>query len=220
VAEVAKPATATKPAAAAKPMSAAPRRGFAIPTIAIGVVALVLVFAGQKLIHRSPEASTEPMASVVEQPEARPKAQQIKAPQPAESVGATRSEASGVQPVIVAPTPKPVAKGAAGEIARGAVAHQALPNVPQNALNTIQGAVRVGVRVQVDAAGKVVGADLDSAGPSKYFAGLAMKAARDWQFTPPKVDGQNASSEWILRFEFAQDGTKATAIQKVPLGNL
>ena len=78
--------------------------------------------------------------------------------------------------------------------------------MPQSALSTIQGAVRVGVRVQVDATGKVARADLESAGPSKYFANLAMKAARDWQFTPAKVDGQNASSEWILRFEFAQDG--------------
>ena len=90
--------------------------------------------------------------------------------------------------------------------------HQVLPAAPQSALNTIRGAVRVGVRVQVDASGKVVGADLDSAGPSKYFANLAMKAARDWAFAPAKVGGQNASSEWILRFEFAQDGTTVTPV--------
>jgi TonB family protein len=72
------------------------------------------------------------------------------------------------------------------------------------------------VKVQVDASGKVVAADLDSAGPSKYFANLAMKAARDWEFTPAKVDGENAASEWILRFEFAQDGTKVTPAEKAP----
>ncbi len=219
MAEVAKPAKQAKPAAAAKPMSAAPSRGFAIPTIAIGAVALVVVFAGQKLWHRSPEASPEPTALAVEQPVAPPKAKPIK-PQPAETVGAKRSDAGGAQPVISAPAPKPVAKSSAGETARGAVVHQVMPNVSQSALNTIQGSVRVGVRVQVDASGKVVGADLDSAGPSKYFAGLAMKAARDWQFTPAKVDGQNAPSEWVLRFEFAQDGTKVTPVQKAPLGNL
>ena len=218
VAEVTKAAMPAKPTVAAKPMSAAPRRGFAIPTIAIGAVALVAVFAAQKLWHRGTETSPEPVASAVEQPDAPPKAKLV-APQPAESIGAKRSEASGAQPVILAPPSKPVAKSAVGGIARGAVAHQVLPNVPQNALNTIQGSVRVGVRVQVDASGKVVGADLDSAGPSKYFAGLAMKAARDWQFIPPKVDGQGASSEWILRFEFAQDGTKVTPSQKVPLSN-
>jgi TonB family protein len=220
VAEVAKPATPAKPPAAAKPMSAAPRRGFAIPTIAIGAVALVAVFAGQKLWHRSPEVSPEPTVSAVEQPEAPPKAKLVEPTKPAETVGAKRSDASGAQPVLSAPAPKPAAKSAGGEIARGAVAHQVLPNVPQSALNTIQGSVRVGVRVRVDTSGKVVGADLDSAGPSKYFAGLAMKAARDWQFTPAKVDGQNASSEWVLRFEFAQDGAKVTPVQKAPLGNL
>ncbi|MDR3721260.1 MAG: TonB family protein, partial [Candidatus Acidoferrales bacterium] len=79
--------------------------------------------------------------------------------------------------------------------------------------DTFRGAVRVGVRVRVDASGKVASADLDSAGPSKYFANLAVKAARNWEFTPAKVDGQNAPSEWLLRFEFAQDGTKVTSVQ-------
>ncbi len=203
--EVTKPPMQAKPAAAPKPMSASPRRSFAIPTIAIGAVALVVVFAAQKLWHRSPEASPEPTTSAVEQPEAPPKSKPIEPLQPAEKpVAATAAQ------------PKPTAKVATGEFVRGAVVHQALPVVPQSALNTIQGAVRVGVRVQVDASGKVVGADLDSAGPSKYFAGLAMKAARDWQFTPAKVDGENAASEWMLRFEFAQDGTKVTPTEKAP----
>ena len=110
-------------------------------------------------------------------------------------------------------------KRPSGGFAGGAVLHQALPAVPRSALETIRGEVRVGVRVQVDGSGKVVGVDLDSAGPSKYFANLAMKAARDWQFTPAKVNGQNTPSEWILRFEFAQDATKVTPVEKMPLGN-
>jgi TonB family protein len=88
--------------------------------------------------------------------------------------------------------------------------------VPQSASETIRGTVRVGVRVQVDPSGKVVGAVLDSTGPSKYFANLAIKAARGWEFTPAKVDGENAASEWILRFDFAQDGTKVTPVEKTP----
>ena len=104
-------------------------------------------------------------------------------------------------------------KKASGDVVRGAVLHQVLPDAPQSALDTIRGAVRVGVRVHVDASGRVVGTDLDSAGPSKYFANLAVKAARNWEFTPAKVDGQNAPSEWVLRFEFAQDGAKVTSVQ-------
>jgi TonB family protein len=108
---------------------------------------------------------------------------------------------------------------ASGEFTRGVVIHQALPAVPKSARATIRGAVRVNVRVQVDASGKVVGVNLDSPGPSRYFANLAAKAAGDWQFAPAKVGGQNASSEWILGFEFAPDGTKVTPVEMVPLGN-
>ena len=97
--------------------------------------------------------------------------------------------------------------------AGGGVARQVLPDVPERASATIQGAVRVGVRVQVDATGKVVDADLESAGPSKYFAGLALKAARAWEFVPPTADGQPTPSDWIVRFEFQPDGTKATTFR-------
>ena len=100
--------------------------------------------------------------------------------------------------------------------ADGGVARQVLPNVPATASATIQGTVRVGVRVQVDATGKVVGADLESAGPSKYFAGLAEKAARAWEFVPPTADGQPTPSDWIVRFEFQSNGTKATTVRATP----
>jgi TonB family protein len=220
-AEVAKPPRPEKPRPASRTQGVSPTRGFAIPTIGIGVVALVVVFAASKLFHRSLEASPEPAASAVERPKAQPKAKPIEPPKPGEKLVVKRSDASGAAPAAPAiAQPKPAAKIPAGEFVRGAVLHQALPDVPQSALDTIRGAVRVGVRVQLDASGKVVGADLESAGPSKYFANLAIKAAREWQFTPATMGGQNASSEWILRFEFAQDGTKVTPSQKVPLGNL
>jgi TonB family protein len=217
--EVARPRAEAKPRAEVKAKGIPPRRGFAMPTIAIGVAALVVVFAASKLFHRSSEASPEPTASAIKQPKSKLKAKPkpIEPQQPTENFAAKEPEPSGPAPVaIAAPQPKPAANKSPGEFVHGAVLHQALPNVPQSALDTVQGSVRVGVRLQVDASGKVVGADLDSAGPSKYFANLAMKAARDWEFTPAKVDGQDAPSEWILRFEFAQDGTKVTPIEKSP----
>jgi len=76
--------------------------------------------------------------------------------------------------------------------------------------------VVVSVRVAVDPAGAVVGATLDSPGPSRYFANLALQAARGWEFEPPNVDGRDISSEWILRFDFQNTGTKVIATQAVP----
>jgi TonB family protein len=219
---VPKPTESPKPPIQAKPgADQSPRQGFAIPIIAIGAVALIMVFAASKLLHRPEKASPEPAALAVAQPQAQPKSKPIETSKPTEKAAAKRPSASPAAPVAAAtPAPGPAMKRASREFAEGAVVHQALPAVPQSALDTIRGAVRVGVRVQVDGSGKVVGVALDSAGPSKYFANLATKAARDWQFAPAKAGGQNTSSEWILRFEFAQDGTKVTPVEKVPLGNL
>jgi TonB family protein len=86
-----------------------------------------------------------------------------------------------------------------------------LPDVPRKARETIQGKVRVNVRVRVDPSGRVSGAKLDSPGPSKYFSELALKAARRWKFDPAKVDGSNVASQWILRFEFGKAGTTVAA---------
>jgi TonB family protein len=198
-----------------------PSHGFAIPMIAIGAIALIMLFAASRLFHRPLTTSPHPAASAVARPQTQPKSMPVEASKPTEKAVAKRSTASPAAPVAAATAPPgPAMKRASGEFAGGAVLHQALPAVPRSALDTIRGAVRVGVRVRVDGSGKVVGVDLDSAGPSKYFANLAMKAARDWQFAPAKSGGQNTSSEWILRFEFAQDGTKVTPVEKAPLGNL
>jgi TonB family protein len=101
-------------------------------------------------------------------------------------------------------------------VASGKVVHQVLPNVPRSAKATIQGRVKVGVRVRVDPSGNVTGAKLDSAGPSKYFAGLALQAARRWKFDPAKVDDRNVPSEWILRFQFGRTGTTVLPVRAAP----
>src|SRR5262249_36306255 len=85
---------------------------------------------------------------------------------------------------------------------------QALPDVPSKARSTIRGKVRVRVRVRVDPSGSVVGVQLDVPGPSRYFAELALQAARNWKFTPAKVDGRNVPSEWVLHFEFVRTATR------------
>ena len=117
-----------------------------------------------------------------------------------------------------APSGAPAARGKASRrgLTAGQVAQQVLPEVPQSARDTIRGTVRVGVRISVDSAGNVTEAELDSPGPSKYFAHLAMDAAQQWRFEPPKVEGRNVLSDWLLHFQFTGQGTKVTPVQSDP----
>lgn len=109
------------------------------------------------------------------------------------------------------PAPAPQTSALLGALVPGQLIHQVLPDVPRKARETIRGTVRVGVRVLVDPSGNVVGAALDSPGPSRYFAGLALDAARRCKFASEKIDGRDVSSAWILRFEFGR-----TAIRFFP----
>ncbi|HVH89617.1 MAG TPA: protein kinase [Terriglobales bacterium] len=85
----------------------------------------------------------------------------------------------------------------------GKVIRQVVPDIPQRALRTIHGKVRVAVRVHLDAAGNVVGAEFASAGPSRYFANHAMAAAQSWKF----AQGRDATRVWLLQFIFERTGT-------------
>jgi TonB family protein len=89
----------------------------------------------------------------------------------------------------------------------GSVVEQVLPAVAKSAQATIQGHIKVGVRVAVDGSGSVTGTKLVTPGPSKYFARLSTEAARRWKFKPAEADGQGVASEWVLRFEFSRKGT-------------
>jgi len=110
-----------------------------------------------------------------------------------------------------APTPAPVPTPSRAVATRGGeVVHQVLPDVPQSARNTISGTIKVNVRVEVDTSGKVASAKLASPGPSKYFAGLALKAAQGWEFSSPVADGKPATSTWLLQFRFKRTSTQAS----------
>ena len=129
------------------------------------------------------------------------------APAPAAPVNSKAAAAAA------APTPAPASTPPKAAATAGEVVHQVLPDVSQSARNTITGTVKVGVRVEVDASGKVTSAELKSPGPSKYFASLALKAARDWEFTPPQVAGTPAASAWVLQFRFKKTSTQASSTQ-------
>jgi TonB family protein len=209
---VAKPAASTL-----RPNPRAENPGWRFTWRAAAIVALVVVgaFAMYRVSSRGSAVDVEPDAKVVAA-DAQPQPARAESNAPANSssrepVAATTPAPTDAPAPAAAPAPAPAAamKKAVG----GGVARQVLPDVPARASATIQGTVRVGVRVQVDATGKVVGADLESAGPSKYFAGLAERAARAWEFVPPTADGQPTPSDWVVRFEFEPNGTKATTVR-------
>jgi TonB family protein len=111
-----------------------------------------------------------------------------------------------------APFPEKPSPAPTGSTA-GSVLQQVLPQVSRGAQNTIQGHVKVGVQLSVDASGNVSQAKLISPGPSKYFANQALAAARRWKFQPPQEDGQATASEWILRFQFGRTSTQVFPAQ-------
>ena len=120
--------------------------------------------------------------------------------------------ASAQPPTAASPAVSESPKAAkASTTTAGEVRHQVVPDVPHSAKNTITGTVKVTVRAQVDPSGKVTSASFKSAGPSRYFAGLAMKAAESWEFSPPETDGQPLASTWLIQFRFKRTSTQASA---------
>jgi len=104
----------------------------------------------------------------------------------------------------------------AAGVVHGDVAQRVLPEVLESARNTIRGTVKVAVRVDVDRSGDVESAELESYGPSKYFARTALEAAQLWRFKPPMVGGRGVLSTWTLRFEFTRGGTIVVPAQEIP----
>jgi TonB family protein len=127
---------------------------------------------------------------------------------PAETNQQSSPTTQAPTPQASEPAPPPAKQNNSGV---GSVTHQVLPDVPQSAKNTITGTIKVVVQAQVDASGKVTSAKLKSSGSSRYFAGLALKAAPEWEFSAPEINGQPAASTWLLQFRFRRSGTQASA---------
>ena len=92
------------------------------------------------------------------------------------------------------------------------VGQRVMPKVSPSALRTIQGKVKVRVKVEVDAAGNVAKAGLESAGPSKYFSRAALDAAKGWKFSPLQSD-ESGTREWTLHFAFSRAKTEVSAVR-------
>jgi TonB family protein len=121
-----------------------------------------------------------------------------------QQAGATN--AVGSPTTTTSASPSSHAPGHAGGFVAGTVSHRKMPEVTTSASHTIQGKVKVKVRTAVDASGEVTNARIDSAGPSKYFASRSLEAARQWKFTPPKMNGEQVASDWLITFEYTRKG--------------
>jgi TonB family protein len=208
----------------ARQQESSPKLGYVIATIA-AVLVLAVVVTGSRLLGHHAQPS---QPSTAQPTAARPASHAIEEPKPQPKPAPNRESAEKSKaiersdmnekksPVAAAPAPAPPKPDTKPMAAKGNIVHQVLPNPSEKAMDSIQGAVRVNVRVHVDSAGSVARADFDSPGPSKYFANLAMQAAQGWKFEPPTVNGGKAASEWVLRFEFTNTGTKAIPVEAAP----
>jgi TonB family protein len=70
--------------------------------------------------------------------------------------------------------------------------------------------------VNVNRSGNVEDAELESRGPSKYFARAALEAAQEWKFKAPMEDGRGVLSTWTLQFQFTRDEDTVVPIQELP----
>jgi len=59
-------------------------------------------------------------------------------------------------------------------------------------------------------------AELESRGPSRYFARAAIQASQRWKFKPPTVSGKGVLSSWILQFDFTRGETTVVPTQEMP----
>lgn len=224
------PKTATAPAAPPTPTRIeAPRvdipghRSSKRPFILVGIVAVIVVaiIALSPRTNRNAETPVTPPA-VSQTPAATPQPQQSAAEPPKVEAPApepTENKVPEQQPVAEPPAAK-VASAPPPNAAEDnddepvetstadGVVHQVMPTVIPQARNSIQGKVRVRVKVDVDHAGNVVDSSFVSAGPSKYFSRAAMDAARQWKFAPASSD----SRSWNLDFEFRRGGTHVRTI--------
>ena len=188
----------------------------------VGAAALVLALAGllaaPKLLRRNPETPPHPPAQLKspEPPPSDQPAASAPATRPPEEMSPSTRAAKKIppSPAVAPPPAQPIPTRS--DNARGAVAEKVMPPVSHRSLNTITGKVRVAVRLAVDKSGHVEHATLSSPGPSKYFADVALSAARRWTFEPPRVAGDAVASQWIVHFAFARGGVEAKPDQVSP----
>ncbi len=135
------------------------------------------------------------------QPDATPQAEAPTAPSPEQAQSPVQPPASAAD------------NGPAKESTDGLVVKRVLPAVAPGARAGMRRPVEVVIRVSVNREGTVSDAAYVSPGPGNYFARLAQRTARSWEFKPPIRNGEALRSVWTLRFNFEREKTEATATE-------
>lgn len=160
-------------------------------------------------------ASTTSSNPPAVQPTEHPPSAAPSTPAPAQPSAVAPSAPSNAATSTTPPVSR-AAKSAGSSGGKGEVLDQVKPDASAKAMATISGTVRVAVKVHVDAAGNVSEATLQNAGPSRYFADVSLKAARQWVFTPPEADGHSVPSDWLIQFHYTRGGVEMSSQQVAP----
>jgi serine/threonine protein kinase len=164
----------------------------------------------------APAPVAKPKPSIAPPPASQPVKRAAEQPSPkSAATSAPVLPPAPTRPKVEVPAqPTPTAASAA--VVHGKVVKQFLPDASQKARDTIRGKVRINVRVHVDVSGRVTQAAFEAPGPSQYFADRTLEAAKLWLFAPPKMDGRNVPSDWVLRFEIDPAATDVHPVQTTP----
>jgi hypothetical protein len=202
------PAPVVQPAAA-NPPTVAP----AAPKPAPAPVKTEKTAPAPKAVAPPRKTATEP-APVATAPPDNPIARQPAPSQPATETAATPSVPEP-QPRIVtpvttaAPRPQPTAPAPqaalpAQPITPPRVIRQTAPVIKDNVRRSIAGEIVIKVRANIDATGKVIGAESVSKGDAvaEALAGSAIAAVKRWQFEPARSGADKVPGEIVLSFIF------------------
>ena len=153
---------------------------------------------------KNPAQATPPASTTATPPASKPASVAAPVPPPQPTEQASQTAQAMDNPSTAPATINP------------AVLNQIFPDIIPSAMRTISGKVKVSVRLAVDENGIVTDATLASAGPSNYFAGKSLEAARHWKFKPAQVDGHAAPSNWTLEFQYRRSGISVFPQQTAP----
>ncbi len=160
--------------------------------LVIAAALLTAVFLAPRFFHHGAQAV--------------PTALSPTSPSPAQQDSPTSASQLSASDEAVAATPPPApapqdANLPSDTAAANPVVKRVLPELLPSARDTIQGTIRVAIRLSIDSAGNITASSFDYRGPSGYFADKAMEAVRQWKFSP---DARNVPGDWLVRFEITR----------------
>lgn len=170
----------------------------ALLLIGVPLAGALLTWLGISIFSSNP---TTPPAAVIEQSPTKPAVETQPAMEATvESSAEAEPESVDPEPIDPEPPQQPDAPPSA--------TNEVLPDVPQSALDTITGTVRVSIRVTIDNEGAVIDAAAANPGPSRYFARLSLAASKKWTFTPANAEEQRTM---LVKFNYTREGVTAQA---------